>query len=97
MVMPQGKHIPRHEVPGEITLQCLEGRVKVDLGDRSLELAAGDFIYLDGHRPHGLEAVLDSTVLVTILLARKQKALPRPWPSVLASELDELLPVESWQ
>ena len=97
MVMPRGKHLPRHEVPGEITLQCLEGRVKVNLEDRVVELAAGDFTYLDGHRPHDLEAVLDSTVLVTILLAREQKAPPRPWPSVLASELDELLPVESWQ
>jgi quercetin dioxygenase-like cupin family protein len=28
VVMPRGKHLPRHEVAGEITLQCLEGRVK---------------------------------------------------------------------
>lgn len=96
LVLPRGKHIPRHEVSGEVTLQCLEGRVRVELEGRSVELAAGDFIYLDGHRPHGLQALVDSTLLVTILLLHERKAPARPWPSVLAAELDELQPAESW-
>lgn len=97
LVMPQGKQIQRHEVPGEITLQCLEGRVKVDLGDRSIELAEGDFTYLDGHHPHDVEAILDSTVLVTILLTHERKTQPHSWPSVLVAELEELVAAESWQ
>jgi quercetin dioxygenase-like cupin family protein len=97
LVMPRGKQISRHETPGEVTLQCLEGRVKVNLPDRSIELAAGDFTWFDGHRPHDLEALLDSTLLVTILLVHERTEQPRPWPSVLAAELEELAPVGDWQ
>jgi quercetin dioxygenase-like cupin family protein len=90
IVMPRGKHIRRHQVPGEITLQCLEGGVRVDLGDRQVGLAPGELMYLDGHHTHDLQAVQDSTVLVTILLAREPKSQPLPWPSVLVEELSEL-------
>jgi quercetin dioxygenase-like cupin family protein len=94
LVMPRGKLIRRHQVPGEVTLQCLEGRVKVDLGERKVELAAGDFLYLDGQEPHGLDALADSTLLVTILLATGRKAESLRWPSVLVEELSELSPLE---
>jgi quercetin dioxygenase-like cupin family protein len=89
-VLPRGKHLRRHQVAGEVVLQCLEGKVKVDLEDRAVELTAGDLVYLDGHRPHDLQAVLDSSVLVTILLVHEPKVPARPWPSVLVEELEEL-------
>ena len=38
LVMPAGKKIPTHQVPGEITVQCLEGKVTFVAGDRSHEL-----------------------------------------------------------
>jgi quercetin dioxygenase-like cupin family protein len=95
MVLPSGKHVRRHRVAGEVVLQCLEGKVKVDLEDRSVELAAGDLVYLDGHRPHDLQAILDSSVLVTILLVHEPKVPAHPWPSVLLEELDELGAMES--
>jgi quercetin dioxygenase-like cupin family protein len=90
LVLPGGKHIRRHRVAGEVVLQCLEGKVKVDLEDRSVELTPGDLVYLDGHRPHDLQAILDSSVLVTILLVHEGKVPAHPWPSVLVEELDEL-------
>jgi quercetin dioxygenase-like cupin family protein len=90
LVLPRGKRIPRHEVPGEITLQCLEGRVNLDLGDRTIELDAGEWTYLDGHCLHGVRAVLNSTMLVTILLVREAKTRAVPWPSVLVEELCDL-------
>jgi quercetin dioxygenase-like cupin family protein len=90
MVLPGGKRIRRHQVPGEITLQCLEGQVRVDLGDRVIELAPSELTYLDGHCTHDLQAVQDSTVLVTILLLREPKTSLLSWPSVLVEELSEL-------
>jgi quercetin dioxygenase-like cupin family protein len=90
LVLPRGKSIRSHEVSGAITLQCLEGRVEVDLEDRVIELNAGEWMYLDGSCRHGLRAILDSTVLVTILLTRTTKAPASPWPSVLIEELGEL-------
>ncbi len=38
LVMPAGKKIPTHQVPGEITVQCLEGKIEFTAGDRSHEL-----------------------------------------------------------
>jgi len=32
LVLPAGKHIPEHQAPGEITVQCLEGFVKFGTG-----------------------------------------------------------------
>jgi quercetin dioxygenase-like cupin family protein len=87
LVLPRGKYIPRHETPGEVTIQCLEGQVRLDVSGRVVELSAGELLYLDEHRPHDVQAVQDSTILATILLVRAQ---PVAWPSVLAEELNEL-------
>lgn len=87
LVVPRGKHIPRHQTPGEVTLHCLEGRVRMELDDRTVELSAGELMYLDAHRTHDLKALEDSTILATIFLVRGEKVA---WPSVLAEELSEL-------
>lgn len=87
LVLPRGKHIPRHQAPGEVTIQCLEGQVHLDVDGRVIELTAGELMYLDEQRPHDVRAIQDSTILATILLVREQKIA---WPSVLAEELDEI-------
>ena len=46
LVVPVGKPVPVHEVPGEVTLQCLEGRIDVVVDGRHRTLAAGDLLYL---------------------------------------------------
>ncbi|MGH7170163.1 MAG: cupin domain-containing protein [Gemmataceae bacterium] len=87
LVLPRGKHIPRHEAPGEVTIQCLEGRIRMDLNGRVVELAAGDLMYLNDRVPHDVQALEDSTVLATLLLPQDR---PVAWPSVLAEELSAL-------
>ncbi|REK16530.1 MAG: cupin domain-containing protein [Planctomycetota bacterium] len=74
LVIPAGTRIARHQVPGEITVQCLEGQVVFDAGGTDRDLAAGDMLFLDGGTPHALDAVKDSSVLVTILLHHKPTA-----------------------
>jgi quercetin dioxygenase-like cupin family protein len=68
LVVPAGKEIPPHQVAGEITVQCLEGRVAFTAGGTTRELAAGQMLYLAGHEPHSLRGLEDASVLVTILL-----------------------------
>ncbi|MCA9195456.1 MAG: cupin domain-containing protein [Planctomycetales bacterium] len=68
LVLPAGKQIAEHKAPGEITVFCLEGRVKFTSQREVKELVAGDMLYLSAADPHAVEAVEDSTVLVTILL-----------------------------
>ncbi len=68
LVLPMGKEIPPHKVSGEITVQCLEGRVEFTASSRSQELKAGQMLYLSGGEEHSLKGLEDASVLVTILL-----------------------------
>lgn len=71
MMLPQGKVIAEHKAPGEITVQCLVGRIAFTAGGKTQELSQGRMLYLTTGEPHSLEALEDSSVLVTIVLASK--------------------------
>jgi quercetin dioxygenase-like cupin family protein len=68
LVIPRGKVIPAHQAPGEITVQCLEGRVAFTAGGTTQKLEAGQLLFLASQEPHALEALENASVLVTILL-----------------------------
>ncbi|RZI43423.1 cupin domain-containing protein [Herbaspirillum sp. HC18] len=67
LVLPKGKSIPEHHVPGEITLQCIEGTIEVQAHDRTQALRAGELIYLEGNTPYAILALEDSSALMTML------------------------------
>ncbi len=71
LVLPAGKHIAEHKAPGEITVHCLEGRVKFATGGKTHELTTGEILYLNAKEPHALDALEDSSVLVTLLLNKE--------------------------
>jgi quercetin dioxygenase-like cupin family protein len=68
LVLQRGEQMPPHAVPGEITLQCIEGRISFtcEVGER--ELAAGELVHSAGDEIHGLRALEDSSLLLTIAL-----------------------------
>lgn len=68
IVIPAGKQLPPHQVDGEITVLCLEGRIVFDADGAERKLAQGEMLYLAGGASHALRGVEDSSVLVTILL-----------------------------
>jgi quercetin dioxygenase-like cupin family protein len=68
LVLPKGKNIAEHEVEGEITVQCLEGRVEFRSNDITRVLSAGQLVYLAGGSKHSLIALDDASLLITILL-----------------------------
>ena len=68
LVLPAGKSLPPHAVPGEITIHCLEGRLRIDIDGRAQDLAAGELLYLEGGVAHAVVAHEDSCALVTIAL-----------------------------
>lgn len=57
-----------HEAPEEATLQVLHGRVRLDAGDAGWEGSTGDLIVIPKKR-HGLHALEDSAVLLTVMKA----------------------------
>lgn len=71
LVVPSGKEIPRHQAPGEITVQCLEGRVMFTAGGESQDLKVGQLLYLASEVPHSLRGIEDASVLLTIMLRQQ--------------------------
>ena len=70
LIVPAGKEIPAHDAPGEITVQCLEGRVAFTAAGRTQELGPGQLIYLTARETHALRGIEDASLLVTILSGR---------------------------
>jgi len=68
LVLGAGQSVPEHHVPGEITIQCLEGEAMVSTPGLSRTLGAGELIALPGGEPHALKAITAASLLVTILL-----------------------------
>lgn len=68
LVVPAGKEIAPHKVTGEITVQCVEGRVAFTALGETRELQAGHLCYLSGGEEHSVKGLEDGSILVTILL-----------------------------
>lgn len=70
LVLPAGASLPQHKVRGEITIQCIEGRIDVSAGGANHVLRAGQLLYLGGHAVHAVTAIEDASALVTIALRK---------------------------
>ena len=68
VVLLAGKSMPEHKVKGELTVQCLEGCVEFSVQGVGERMRPGDLKCLAGGVLHGLKAVEDCSVLVTLLL-----------------------------
>jgi len=68
LVMQRGKEIPEHEAPGEVIVQCLEGKVVFTTLGKDQELAAGQLLYLSAEEPHAVKCLEDASFLLTIFM-----------------------------
>jgi quercetin dioxygenase-like cupin family protein len=68
LVLRAGQTWRAHQVPGEITVQCIEGVLELSTEGRVQVLQAGQLLYLGGDVRHGLTAREDACALVTICL-----------------------------
>jgi quercetin dioxygenase-like cupin family protein len=55
LVLPAGKEIPLHEAHGEITVQCLEGRISFTAESKTQQLSPGQLLYLRIHDPNQIK------------------------------------------
>ncbi|TWU08973.1 hypothetical protein CA54_42120 [Symmachiella macrocystis] len=69
LVVSAGKEIPQHSAPGELIVQCLEGRIAFSCLGRSQDLAGGELLYVPDSAPHSLTGLEDSILLLTIFLS----------------------------
>ncbi|MFX1675362.1 cupin domain-containing protein [Paraburkholderia sp. A2WS-5] len=83
LVLPAGKRLPEHSVPGEITVLCVEGVVRFFVRGEPRAIQAGQMLLLGAGEPHALEALDDASVIVTIHLAHPASdGKPASAPSV---------------
>lgn len=68
LILPAGKSLAPHKVPGEITLQCIEGKFEVTANAHTHTLQAGQLLYLPGGTQHSLLGLADASALMTIVL-----------------------------
>jgi quercetin dioxygenase-like cupin family protein len=61
-----GGTLQEHAAPGATTVQVLDGRVRVQIGDEALEVPAGRLIAFNSGVRHSVDALEDSTLLLTI-------------------------------
>jgi quercetin dioxygenase-like cupin family protein len=71
-VLHAGRSIPEHKIDGELTLQCIEGELCVSAQGRKITLAPGQMLFLGGGVPHAVEAVKDSSALLTLLRVKAE-------------------------
>lgn len=68
LVLATGKSMPEHKISGEITIQCIEGALDVQVDGISTLLQAGQLMFLTGHVPHSVTALAPASALVTLVL-----------------------------
>jgi len=71
LVLRAGQSMREHSVVGAITVQCLEGEAVVATSSRKCQLTAGQLVMLLGAESHAVQAVTDTSLLVTVLLHTK--------------------------
>jgi quercetin dioxygenase-like cupin family protein len=70
LVLLAGHSLPPHQVPGEVTIQCIEGALDVVADGASHRLLAGQLLYLGGDVLHSVTALADASALVTVALKK---------------------------
>lgn len=70
LIVPRGTEIPTHKTQGDVTVQCVEGRVAFTAGGVARELTAGQLLYLQGAQSHSVLGIEDASLLMTIVLPR---------------------------
>ena len=68
IVLRAGHQLHEHKIAGEVSIQCLAGRVRVDMPGTHLPLSAGQLTVLHGGESHAVVAELDSSLLLTLVL-----------------------------
>jgi len=66
-----GSALNEHAAPGPTTVQVLDGHVRIRLADEHLDVPGGRLVAFNGGVRHSVEAIEDSTLLLTLAAPRE--------------------------
>ena len=66
IAMKPAARMEEHHAGARISVHTLSGHVRLHLGERTVDLPTGNLLALEKDVPHDLEAIEESTVLLTI-------------------------------
>lgn len=66
MILDRGANIPVHHTDAALTIEALDGRVIVSMFESSFDLGPGQLLAIERDVPHGVVAIEDSAVLLTL-------------------------------
>jgi quercetin dioxygenase-like cupin family protein len=65
-----GAILQEHAARGAATVQVLDGHVRLEIGDESLDVPAGRLVAFNAGVQHSVEALAESTLLLTLVAER---------------------------
>jgi quercetin dioxygenase-like cupin family protein len=66
IALKDGARISEHKAQGTTTVHALAGLLRLRLGERLVELSAGQMLVMDRGLPHDVEATGESALLLTL-------------------------------
>jgi quercetin dioxygenase-like cupin family protein len=66
VALKQGVSLQEHQVAGAVSIQALRGRVALEADGGRADLRAGQLLVLDADIRHGVTAVTDCAILITM-------------------------------
>lgn len=73
IALHKGAEMPRHNTDGIISVQVLEGQIKITADIKTVELSAGHMLTLHENIPHSVLAIKESLFLLTLTSAAAGK------------------------
>jgi quercetin dioxygenase-like cupin family protein len=66
-----GQELTEHKTPMAATIQILAGEGRLELGEESMDVGAGDLIYMTPDLPHSVQARSALTMLLTMVKGKR--------------------------
>lgn len=76
MVLAKGARIPEHQTSGRISIQPIQGHLRVHAGGRTFDAPAGRLLSFDRDVRHDVEALEESAFLLTIAWEQQERPAP---------------------
>lgn len=66
VLMKSGSEMKEHHADARISIQTIQGRVRLQLSDQALELGSGELMCLESGIAHDVKALEESAFLITV-------------------------------